>query len=187
MVCSLKSLQAGFLCACGVLGLLIPTVAVAQDRGAIVFASVGGASIGHADSEQGKAPIFGGGAGFHLTPRFVVEGDVHTGRVTQVFGREQHDFSQVTVTGSVLFRSSPREPVHFLAGGGVGLMRAHSDFTVTPVGRIDRTETIRVWHGRAGAEWDLSSRAAMRTEGVLWLGPGLDWVMGARVGLGYRF
>jgi hypothetical protein len=27
----------------------------------------------------------------------------------------------------------------------------------------------------------------IRTEGVLWFGEGLDWVVGARAGLGYRF
>jgi hypothetical protein len=27
----------------------------------------------------------------------------------------------------------------------------------------------------------------IRTEGVMWFGEGLDWVVGARAGLGYRF
>jgi hypothetical protein len=27
----------------------------------------------------------------------------------------------------------------------------------------------------------------IRTEGVLWFGEGLDWVVGARAALGYRF
>ncbi|MEX2273927.1 MAG: outer membrane beta-barrel protein [Vicinamibacterales bacterium] len=182
-----KSLKAGLVCACAVLSLCVPTAAAAQDHRAIVFVNAGGASIVHADSEQGKAPIFGGGAGFHLTPRFLIEGDVHGARVTQVFGREHHDFSQVTVTGSVLFRSSPRGRAHFIAGAGWGLQRAHIDFTLEPHGRIERTETIGLLHGRVGAEWDLSSRIALRTEGVLWFGEGVDGVLGARAGLGYRF
>ena len=75
---------------------------------------------------------------------------------------------------------------HFIAGGGAGLQWAHTDVDDPPF-RIDRTETIRLLHGRIGAEWDISSRMAIRTEGVVWFGEGLDWVLGARAGLGYRF
>ena len=135
---------------------------------------------------RGSAPLFGAGVGFHLTARLVVEGDVHTARVTHVFGRDHHDFTETTFTGSLLFRSRPNGPVHFIVGGGAGLQRAHTDAD-EPRFRIDRTETIRLLHGRVGAEWDLSSRLAIRTEGVMWFGEGLDWVVGARAGLGYRF
>ena len=187
MVFSRKAGRAGFILACAVAVSFISTPAAAQDRRAVVYGRIGGATLGHADSEQGKAPIFGGGAAFHLTPWLVVEGDVHTGRVTQVFGREQHDFSQVTYTGSLLFRSSPDARAHFVAGGGVALQRAHTDFNEAPFGRVDRVETVRLLHGSMGADWDLSSRVVLRTEGVLWFGAGLDWVVGGRVGLGYRF
>jgi hypothetical protein len=66
------------------------------------------------------------------------------------------------------------------------LQRAHTH-AEDPRFRIDRTETIRLLHGRVGAEWDISSRMAIRTEGVMWFGEGLDWIVGARAGLGYRF
>jgi hypothetical protein len=165
---------------------LSPTLVLAQERRFIVVGTVGGAGIGHADSEQGKAPIVGAGVGFHLTPRLVVEGDIHTARVTQVFGRDHHDFTETTFTGSVLFRSTPDGSVHFIGGGGAALQLAHIDASDPPF-RIDRTETIRLLHGMLGAEWDISSRLAIRTEGVLWFGEGLDWVVGARAGLGYRF
>ena len=168
-------------------GLSNAAPVAAQDRRGVVFGHVGAASIGHADSEQGKAPVFGGGIGFHLTPRFVADADVHRARVTNVFGREQHEFSQVTVTGSVLFRSSPDARAHFLAGGGLAVQRAHSEFTETPFGHIERVETIRLLHGRIGAEWDLSSRLMIRTEAVLWFGEGLEWVVGGRAAVGYRF
>jgi hypothetical protein len=158
----------------------------AQDRRVVVFGTIGGAGLGHADSEQGKAPIFGGGAGFPLTPRLVVEGDVHTARVSHVFGRDHHDFTEITFTGSLLFRSTPNGRAHFLVGGGAGLQRAHTDVDDPPF-RIDRTETIRLLHGRIGGEWDISSRIANRTEGVMWFGGGLDWVVGARAGICYRF
>ena len=158
----------------------------AQERRAVVVGTIGGASLGHADSEQGNAPIFGGAVGLHLTPRLVVEGDVHTARVSHVFGRDHHDFTETTFTGSLLFRSTPDGHAHFIAGGGAGLQRAHT-VADDPRFRIDRTETIRLLHGRIGAEWDISSRMAIRTEGVMWFGEGLDWVVGARAGLGYRF
>ena len=158
----------------------------AQERRAVVAGSIGGAGLGHADSEQGNAPIFGGAVGFHLTPRLVVEGDVHTARVSHVFGRDHHDFTETTFTGSLLFRSTPDSRAHVIAGGGAGLQRAHT-VADDPRFRIDRTETIRLLHGRIGAEWDISSRMAIRTEGVLWFGEGLDWIVGARAGLGYRF
>ena len=158
----------------------------AQERRAVVVGTIGGASLGHADSEQGNAPIFGGAVGFHLTARLVVEGDVHTARVSHVFGRDHHNFTQTTFTGSLLFRSTPDGHAHFIAGGGAGLQRAHAD-AADPRFRIDRTETIRLLHGRIGAEWDISSRMAIRTEGVMWFGGGLDWVVGARAGLGYGF
>lgn len=158
----------------------------AQERRAVVAGTIGGAGLGHADSEQGSAPLFGGGIGFHLTPRLVVEGDVHTARVSHVFGRARHDFTETTFTASLLFRSTPAGRLHFIAGGGAGLQRAHTDVD-EPRLRIDRTETIRLLHGRVGAEWDLASRIAIRTEGVMWFGEGLDWVVGARVGVGYRF
>jgi hypothetical protein len=28
---------------------------------------------------------------------------------------------------------------------------------------------------------------AIRAEGVMWFGEGLDWIVGGRAGLGYRF
>ena len=90
----------------------------AQERRVVVVGTIGGASLGHADSEQGNAPIFGGAVGFHLTARLVVEGDVHTARVSHVFGREHHDFTETTFTGSLLFRSTPDGHAHFIAGGG---------------------------------------------------------------------
>ncbi len=159
----------------------------AQERRGVVFGHAGGASLGHADSEMGTVPVFGGGAAFHLTPRIVLDADVHGGRVAHVFGREQHDFTQLTVTGSVLFRSSPGARAHVIGGGGLGMQRAHSEFTVPPFGHEDTVETVRLVHGRAGAEWDLSDRVVLRTEGVIWFGDGLDWVTGARAAIGYRF
>lgn len=158
----------------------------AQERRTIVIGTVGGGSIGHADSEQGNAPTFGGAVGFHLTPRLVVEGDADTARVTHVFGRDHHDFTETTFTGSLLFRSTPDGHTHLIAGGGVALQRAHT-VADEPTFRIDRTETIRLLHGRFGAEWDLSRRVAVRAEAVTWFGEGLDWVVGARAGVGYRF
>ena len=95
---------------------------------------------------------------------------------------DYHDFSETTFTGSLLFRSTPDGRSHFIAGGGAGLQRAHIDVIDPPL-RIDRTETIRLLHGRIGAEWDVSDRMAITTEGVLWFGEGLDWVLGARAGL----
>jgi hypothetical protein len=158
----------------------------AQERRTVVVGTVGGAGLGHADSEQGNAPIFGGAVGFHLTPCLVVEGDVHTAGVSHVFGRDHHDFTETTFTGGLLFRSTPDGRAHFIAGGGAGIQRAHTDLDDPPF-QIDRTETIPLWHGRVGAEWDVSSRMAIRTEGVMWFGDGLDWVVGARAGLSYRF
>ena len=158
----------------------------AQERRALVVGTIGGAGLGHADSEVGHAPIVGGAVGFHLTPRLVIEGDVHTARVSHVFGRDHHDFTETTLTGSLLFRSTPAGRVHLIAGGGAGLQRAHTDLDDPPF-RVNRSETIRLLHGRIGAEWDISSRIAFRAEGVMWLGEGLDWVVGGRAGLGYRF
>lgn len=166
---------------------LVAAPAAAQEPRAVVFGHAGGASLGHADSEMGAAPIVGGGVAFHLTPRVVLDGDLHGGRVTNVFGREQHDFSQLTGTVSLLFRSSPDARAHVIGGGGLGVQRAHTVFTEPPFGHVDRVETVRLLHGRIGAEWDLSRRAVLRTEGVLWFGEGLDWVSGARAAIGYRF
>lgn len=170
---------------------LVACVAVpasAQDYRGMIFGEVGGASIGHADSELGNAPIFGGGAAFHLTPHLVVEGDVHTARVSHVFGRDHHDFSEITLTGSLLYRAPVAGRVHFIAGGGLGVQRAHTELDDPPFFEgIDRVETIRLLHGRVGAEWDVSRRFAIRTDFALWMGEGLDWVVGGRVGVGYRF
>jgi hypothetical protein len=158
----------------------------AQERPVVVFGSLGGVGLGHADSAQGNAPLFGGGVGFQLTSRLVLEGDVHSARVGHVFGRDHHDFTETTLTGSLLFQSTPHGRAHFIAGGGAGLQWAHTDVDDPPV-RIDRTERIRLLHGRIGAEWDISNRMAVRTEGVMWFGAGLDWILGARAGLCYRF
>jgi outer membrane protein with beta-barrel domain len=170
-----------------VLVISLPVNAAGQNRRRLVFGHVGLASIGHSDSEQGKARIFGGGAAFDLTPRLIVEGDLHAARVSHVFGRPQHDFTELTVTGSLLYRGFADRRVHLLAGGGYGLQRAHSAFTVAPVGAVDRTDVLGLWHWRAGAEWDVSNRAVVRTEAVSWFGVGLDWVMGGRLSVGYRF
>jgi len=161
--------------------------APAQERPAVVFGDIGGASIGHADSEQGKAPIVGGGLAFHLTPNIVLEGDVHGGHVENVFGRAHHDFTQMTMTGSVLFRAPAQGRAHFVAGGGVALQRAHIEYNEPPFAPVDRTETLRLLHGRLGADWDLSDRLVLRTHAGLWMNGAVDWVFGGRVGLGYRF
>lgn len=170
-----------------VLTLSAAVPAAAQEHRGLVFGQVGRASIGHADSEQGKAPIVGGGVSFNLTPHLAVEGDVHTARVSHVFGREDHDFSQTTFTGSLLYRTPVGGNVRFLAGGGLGIQRAHIQFDEPGIPRVDTVETLRLLHGRAGAEWDVAERVAIRTEGVLWMGGGLDWVAGGRVVVGYRF
>jgi hypothetical protein len=159
---------------------------LAQERRAVVMGTIGGASVGHADSQQGNAPIFGATSGRQLTSHLVVEGDVHRARVSHVFGRDHHDFTETMVTGSLLFRSTPDRGVHFIAGGGAGLQRAHTAADDLRF-RIDRIESIRFMHGRIGAEWDTSRRVVIRAEGVTWFGGGLDWVVGARAGLGYRF
>ena len=173
--------------ACWVLATALSAATVqAQERRGIVYGAIGGANIGHADSEHGSAPIYGGGLGFHLTPRWLVEADIHRASVSNVFGRVQHDFTDTMFTASLVFRSAPDSRAHFIGGGGVGFQRAHTDVDEPPF-LIDRTETIRHWHGRGGVDWDVSDRIALRTEGVLWFGPGLDWVVGARVGVGYRF
>ena len=117
----------------------------------------------------------------------LLEGEVHGARVRHVFGRERHDFSVLTVTGSLLFRSSPERRAHFVGGAGVALQRAHTEFDMPPVGHVDRTETLRLMHGRGGVEWDVSGRVLIRSEAMLWLGGGLDWVLGGRVAVGYRF
>lgn len=160
---------------------------LAQERRTVVFGSLGFAGIGHADSEQGNAPLFGGGVGFFLTPRLVVDGDVHSGSVSHVFGRDHHDFTETTLTGSVLYRSTPDGSAHFIAGGGAGLQWAHIDLDDPPFFYFNGTETNWLLHGRIGGEWDISSRVAIRTEGVMWFGQGLDWVLGARASVGYRF
>ena len=170
-----------------VAALMIAAPASAQERRGFVYGSIGGATIGHADSEQGKAPIYGGGVAFQVASPLVIELDVHRGSVRQVFGRQQHDFTEITMTGSLLFRAPIDEKVDFLAGGGLGYQRAHTDFTLDPFGRVDRTETIRLLHGKAGLQWAVSDGWGMRAEGVLWMGSGLDWVAGGRVLLGYRF
>ena len=182
MVCSTTDKILGF--ALGICLFAAPVLA--QERRTIVSGSLGVAGLGHADSEQGTAPLVGGGVGFFVTPRLLVEGDVHWATVSHVFGRDNHDFTEATLTGSLLFRSAPGKSGHFIAGGGAGLQWAHTDVDSPPF-RIDRTETIRLLHGRIGGEWDISDRMAIRTEGVLWFGDGLDWVLGARAGLTYRF
>lgn len=176
--------RAAFL-ALALVGAAAP--ASAQHHRALVYGQFGGASIGHADSEQGKAPIFGGGISFNLAPHLVVEGDVHAARVSHVFGREDHDFTQTTFTGSLLYRAPATGNVHVLAGGGLGLQRAHVEFNEAGIPPVDRVETLRLLHGRAGVEWDVSGRVVIRTEAVLWMGGGLDWVSGGRVAIGYRF
>jgi len=62
----------------------------------------------------------------------------------------------------------------------LALQWAHTEFNEAPFGRVDRVETVRLLHGTIGADWDLSSRVVLRTEGVLWFGAGLDWVVGGR-------
>ena len=165
----------------------LATPLFAQEHRALVFGEVGGANLGHADSEQGNAPIWGGGAAFFLTPNIAIEGDVHTGRVNHVFGREHHDFSETTLTGSLLFLVPAGGNVRFLAGGGLGLQRAHTVFNEPPIGPVDEVETIRLLYGRVGAEFSASRRIVIRTDAALWMGGGLDWVFGGRVGVGYRF
>lgn len=164
-----------------------PVPAAAQEYRAAVFGHLGGASVGHDDSEIGKAPLFGGGASFLLTPRLVVDADYHAARITNVFERAHHDFTQQTFTASLLFRSSPRARAHVLAGGGIAAQRAHTELTDPAFGRIERTDLVRLLHARAGVEWDLAARVVLRTEGLFWMGAGLDWVTGGRVALGYRF
>ena len=165
---------------------LIAPAASAQEQRAVVFGEIGRAALGHNDSQQGRAPIFGGGAAFHLTPRIVIEGDVHGGRVEGVTGDRHHEFSELTITGSVLVRAPARGRVHFVTGGGFAVQRAHTVVTAPGVRGLDSIEQVRLLHGRIGADWDVSKRLVIRTDAVGWFGEGLDWVAGGRIGLGYK-
>ena len=158
-----------------------------QDLRWAVFGAAGLASIGHADSEQGNAPVLGGGVTFRMVRSLLLEGEVQGAHVRNVFGRPDHDFSELTFTGSLLFRASPERKAHFLAGGGWALQRARIQFDAPPVGHVDRTETLSLVHGRAGVEWDVSRRVLIRGEAVLWFGAGVDWILGGRAIVGYRF
>ena len=166
---------------------LFATVASAQEHRGAIFADAGFASMGHADSEQGKAPLFGGGISFQITPWLVAEADLHRGHVGHVFGRANHDFTQTTTTGSLLLRAFRHGRAHLLAGGGLAVQRAHIAFDEPPFGAVDRRETLRLLHGRTGIEWDASKRVVIRTDGVLWFGDGFDWVLGGVLRVGYRF
>ncbi len=128
-----------------------------------------------------------GGAAFHLAPRLIIEGDVHRGRVEHVFGRRHHEFTELTITGSLLLRVPRRGRIHFVTGAGLALQRAHTVVNEPPFGRIDEVERLNLLHGRIGADWDVSGRLVIRTEAVVGIGEGLDWVVGGRVGPGYRF
>jgi hypothetical protein len=161
--------------------------ASAQEYRLVVFGHVGAAGVGHDDSEMGKAPLFGGGLAIRLMPDLVVDLDVHTAQISNVFGRSHHDFTQQTFTASVLFRSSPAARVHFLGGGGLAVQRAHTELTDPQFGFVEETDAVRLFHARAGVEWDLSPRLALRTDGLFWMGGGLDWITGGRVAIGYRF
>ena len=165
----------------------LASTASAQERPLTIFGEAGFASIGHADSQQGKAPIFGGGAAYELMPWLVAEADLHGARVARVVGRDDHVFTELTFTGSLLYRWLADRRARIVAGGGLAAQRAHSEFTVFPVGHVERTETIRLLHGRGGVEWDASDRVVIRTDAVLWFGAGFDWVLGGRIGVGYRF
>ena len=91
------------------------------------------------------------------------------------------------MTGSLLFRARRRGRAHLLAGGGVAVQRAHSAFNVQPIGAVETRETLQLWHGRTGVEWDASTRVVVRTDAVLWFGGGVDWVLGGVLRVGYRF
>jgi hypothetical protein len=169
------------------LTLFIATPAPAQDSRTVVFGEVGRATIGYADSQQGRAPIFGGGAAFQLAPWLVIEGDVHRGRVEHVFGHRHHEFSELTTTGSLLVRVPSAGRIHFVTGAGLAMQRAHTVVNEPPFGRIDEIEWLNLLHSSIGADWDVSRRLMIRTDAVVWIGEGLDWVAGGRVGLGYRF
>jgi hypothetical protein len=158
-----------------------------QDRPGVVFGEVGGANMGHHDSEYGSAPIAGGGAAFHLTPRFLLEADLHGGRLRHVFGRDHHNFDQVTMTISLLFRTAVDRKVHFVAGAGLGVQRAETGFDHPSAGHVRNVESLNLKHGRIGADWDVSNRLVIRTDAAMWIGGGLDWILGGRVGVGYRF
>jgi hypothetical protein len=172
-----------------VLGLafLIAVPVTAQDHRAVIFGEVGRATLGHSDSQQGRAPIFGGGAAFQLFPHLVIEGDVQRGRVEHVFGRRHHDFTELTVTGSLIFRAPSRGKLHFIVGGGLALQLAHTVIDDPPFRGVDEVDRVKLAHGRIGADWDVFRRLVIRTDAAVWIGEGLDWVVGGRVGLGYRF
>jgi hypothetical protein len=169
----------------GAMTIALP--AGAQESRAAIFGHVGGAGVGHNDSEMGKAPLFGGGLAIYVTPRLAIDVDYHTARISNVFDRDHHDFTQQTFTASLLFRSSPAARAHFLGGGGLAVQRAHTERTDPTLGLIEETDSVRLLHARAGVEWDLSRRLVLRTEGLFWMGGGLDWVTGGRVAIGYRF
>ena len=166
---------------------LSATTTAAQEYRGAILADAGVASIGHADSEQGNAALLGGGVSFRLAPWLVAEGELHRAHVSRVFGRDDHDFTESTLTGSVLFRAHRGGRAHLLAGGGFAVQRARSEFDAPPIGSVDIRETVRLWHGRTGIEWDAFERVVVRTDAVLWFGAGVDWILGGLVRVGYRF
>jgi hypothetical protein len=87
----------------------------------------------------------------------------------------------------VVARVPSRGWIHFVVGGGLALKRAHSVIDEPPFRGVDEVARIRLLHGRIGADWDVFRRLVIRPAAVGWMGDGLVWVVGGRVGLGYRF
>ena len=157
----------------------------AQERRAVVVGTIGGAGLGHADSEQGNAPIFGSAVGFHLTACLVVEGDVDPPTSATMFGRDHHDFTETTFTGNLLFRSTPHgtptsSPVVAQTCSGRTPMSTIRSFGSTEPKRSDSTRRIwrRVGHLESNGDQDEGVRGSAEDSTGSW---------GRGQGLGYRF
>jgi hypothetical protein len=69
----------------------------------------------------------------------------------------------------------------------VALQLAHTVIDEPPFRGVDEVESVKLVHGRIGADWDVFRRLVIRTDAAVWIGERLDWIVGGRVGLGYRF
>lgn len=87
------------------------------------------------------------------------------------------------MTGSLLFRVPAGGKIHFVSGGGLARQWAHTVVNEPPFGRVGEVEWLNLLHGRIGADWDVSGRLVIRTDAVVWIGEGLDWMVSGRVGL----
>lgn len=175
----MRALRILFLCA-------LPALAELP-RTPEVFGQAGVLRLGEDEGSAGRGASFGGSAMLPITPKFAVDVEALTARVSSSEPPGERFSLRRTMLLPALVRRWGDEKVYGFAGGGVGAQFDRTHIVSSSAGLNFRGgDNGMTLHGKGGVVAALTPRLLVRADALIAFRYVLPSI-GLRIGLGYRF